>query len=100
MQHITGVVRAQFNPMSHYVNININAIDIDDEQEAVRWHRKAAEQGDASAQNSLAACYAHGTGVKKDEQEAVEWYRKADKQGYGSAQFYLAVHYQYGTGVE
>ena len=58
-----------------------------DEQKAVEWYKKAAEQGYASAQFNLAVCYENGTGVEKDEQEAVEWYKKAAEQGYASAQF-------------
>jgi TPR repeat protein len=34
--------------------------------EAVKWFRKAAEQGDAEAQNNLGAIYAQGQGVQRD----------------------------------
>ena len=46
-------------------------------KKAVQWVRKAAEQGHASAQYSLAQCYQDGHGVAQDYREAVEWYRKA-----------------------
>jgi TPR repeat protein len=49
--------------------------------EAVRWYRKAAEQGFAMAQFNLATMYAEGVGVAKDEAEAMRWYRKAAEQG-------------------
>ena len=45
--------------------------------EAVKWYRKAAEQGNADAQSNLGVMYANGTGVTKDESEAMKWYRKA-----------------------
>jgi tetratricopeptide (TPR) repeat protein len=48
-----------------------------DEAEAVKWYRKAAEQGNADAQFNLGLCYANGHGVGKDEVEAVKWFRKA-----------------------
>ncbi len=51
-----------------------------DEEEAVKWYRKAAEQEYASAQYTLGVRYASGRGVGKDEEEAVRWYRKAAKQ--------------------
>ena len=34
-----------------------------DYQEAVKWYRLAAEQGDEDAQNNLAVMYQNGTGV-------------------------------------
>jgi TPR repeat protein len=47
----------------------------------VKWYRKAAEQGDAFAQNNLGYMYQYGYGVTKDYAEAVKWYRKAAEQG-------------------
>jgi len=38
----------------------------EDEAEAVKWYRKAAEQNDALAQNKLAGCYYKGEGVAVD----------------------------------
>jgi hypothetical protein len=32
---------------------------------AAEWYRKSADQGDADAQNNLAACYKKGQGVEK-----------------------------------
>lgn len=51
-----------------------------DEAEAVQLFRKAAEQGNAEAQISLAACYLDGVGVGKDEPEAIRWFHRAAKQ--------------------
>jgi len=42
---------------------------------------KAAEQGDADAQNYLGWMYSHGSGVPENKVEAVKWYRKAAEQG-------------------
>jgi TPR repeat protein len=39
---------------------------VQDFRAAVRWYRKAAEQGDAEAQNSLGARYDSGQGVVQD----------------------------------
>lgn len=61
--------------------------------EALRWFRKAAEQGNAEAQIMLGCCYENGKGVEKDYSETIKWYRMAAKQGNAEAQFKLAVLY-------
>ena len=70
-----------------------------DERQAVEWYRKAADQGDATAQFNLGVMYDNGQGVSKDERLAVEWYRKAADQGNANAQFSLGVMYANGQGV-
>jgi TPR repeat protein/pSer/pThr/pTyr-binding forkhead associated (FHA) protein len=71
-----------------------------DEKEAVKWYRKAADQGFALAQYNLAGCYFGGTGVDKDESESVKWLKKAADQGFALAQYNLAGYYFGGTGVD
>jgi TPR repeat protein len=64
---------------------------VKDDAEAVRWFRKAADQGDAGAQNNLGVMYEQGRGgLVKDEAEAIRWYGKAADQGYSRAQNNLA----------
>ena len=55
---------------------------LQDNLEAVKWYRKAAEQGNANAQNNLGYMYQYGKGVPQSKLEAVKWYRKADSQGF------------------
>jgi uncharacterized protein len=55
--------------------------------------RKAAEQGDALAQNNLGLMYAHGKGVPENDVEALKWYRKAAEQGNAQAQHFLGGMY-------
>jgi hypothetical protein len=62
--------------------------------------RKAADQGDALAQNILGLLYALGQGAKQDFGEAVRWYRKAAAQGHADAQCHLAAAYAKGQGVK
>ncbi|WP_295388321.1 tetratricopeptide repeat protein, partial [Thiolapillus sp.] len=57
-----------------------------DLKEAVKWYRRAAEQGYALAQYNLGVIYNNGQGVQQDKKEAVKWFRKAAEQGYASAQ--------------
>ena len=68
--------------------------------EAVKWLRKAAEQGVAEAQSWFGLCYANGDGVAKDKAEAVKWYRKSAEQGSAWAQNRIGLCYENGTGVD
>ncbi|MDS1821269.1 tetratricopeptide repeat protein [Vibrio parahaemolyticus] len=72
---------------------------IQDDKEAVKWYRKAAEQGHADAQHNLGTMYNQGKGVPKNDKEAVKWYRKAAEQGHAEAQFQLGLMHTYGVGV-
>ncbi|MDA7531765.1 sel1 repeat family protein [Akkermansiaceae bacterium] len=70
-----------------------------DYSEAVKWWRKAAEQGYATAQNALATAYVNGKGIPEDYNEAVNWWRKAAEQGNASALVNLGRAYYKGVGV-
>ncbi len=70
-----------------------------DYKEALKWYRKAAEQGDAKAQSVLGVMYYNGQGVPQDYKEALKWYRKAAEQGNALAQNNLGVMYYFGQGV-
>ncbi len=70
-----------------------------DYAEAVKWYRKAAEQGATEAQNSLGFMYYKGRGVPQDYAEAVKWFRKAAGQGHSRAQSNLGLMYIQGIGV-
>ena len=58
--------------------------------EAIKWFRKAAEQGCADAQFALAECCENGWGIEEDPDEAVQWYRQAAEQGHAESQCSLA----------
>ena len=64
-----------------------------DDAEAVRWYRLAAEQGEAIAQNNLGLMYSNGWGVPQDYAEAIRWYRLLAEQGKAGAQNNLGVMY-------
>ena len=61
--------------------------------------QKAAEQGNAGAQNNLGTRYSKGEGVPKDEAKAAQWYQKAAEQGLAVAQNNLGFMYANGRGV-
>jgi len=71
--------------------------------QAVFWFRKAAEQGNATAQVSLGVLYDGALeevkGVPQDYAQAANWYRKAAEQGNGIAEFMLGRYYANGLGV-
>jgi TPR repeat protein len=52
-----------------------------DYSKALDWFGKAADQGDAFAQNGLGVMYTNGLGVEKNYVQALAWYRKAADQG-------------------
>ena len=70
-----------------------------DDAEALRWYRLAAEQGDASAQFRLGFTYGTGRGVPQDDAEALRWFRLAAEQGNANAQYNIGVMYNTGRGV-
>ncbi|MBQ3332976.1 MAG: sel1 repeat family protein, partial [Thermoguttaceae bacterium] len=59
----------------------------EDPQEAVKWLRAAAEQGDAEAQFNLGYCLQRGIGCKKNPRKAMWWFHAAAKQGNAEAQY-------------
>jgi hypothetical protein len=70
-----------------------------DYAEAVKWYRKAADQGLAAAETNLAGMYAKGYGVEQDYAQAMQWCRKAADQGNVGAQQQIGVMYHFGYGV-
>jgi TPR repeat protein len=71
----------------------------EDPTTAVKWYRKAADQGYAKAQYGLGVLYETGLGVTQDDVQAAMWYRKAAVQGYAPAQYALGVLCARGQGV-
>jgi TPR repeat protein len=68
--------------------------------EAVKWYRKAADQGFAAAQADLGSMYANGWGVPKDSIEALKLFRLAADKNQPRAQNGLGAFYEQGTGLQ
>jgi uncharacterized protein len=68
-------MKAQTNLGKYYYDIEKDYI------KAVEWYTKAAEQGNADAQNNLGNRYYNGEGVEKNYEKAVEWFTKAAEAG-------------------
>ena len=60
-----------------------------DTNQGMEWIRKAAEHGNARAENILGLLYERGRGVIRDPTEALKWYRKSADQGNIDAQVNL-----------
>jgi TPR repeat protein len=48
-----------------------------DKAEAAKWYRKAADKGEAYAQNSLGILYGLGEGVEKNAVKGLKWFGEA-----------------------
>jgi TPR repeat protein len=64
--------------------------------EAIKWYRKAAEQGDATAEGTLGICYYYGSGVSRDMRKGVKWFEMAAEHGDAESARYLGMHYEHG----
>ena len=66
------------------------------DSQAVKWFRRAAEQGDQLAQLMVGRMHFFGIGVAKDRREGIKWFRKSAEQGNPLAQNYLGSVYKGG----
>ena len=73
---------------------------VQNNKEAYKRFRLAAEKGNADGQYNLGVMYRDGQGVAQDFKEAVKWYRLAANQGNDNAQFDLGAMYDKGQGVQ
>jgi TPR repeat protein len=68
--------------------------------EAVKWIRKAADQGYSAAQEELGQkYYGVSEGVPQNFAEAAKWFGKAADQGDSSAQYWLGTMHEEGEGI-
>ena len=67
--------------------------------EALRWYRRAAEQGDTFGMSMVGTFYYNGRGVPESNEEAVAWWRKAADAGDTDVMFVLGRSYANGEGV-
>ena len=72
---------------------------VQDDSDAARHYRSAAECGHNEAQIELARLYEEGRGLPQDEVEATRWIRKAAEQDDFNAQLKLGRRYACGRGA-
>jgi Sel1 repeat len=70
-----------------------------DYEQAMKWLRLSADQGNVEAEDRVGLMYYLGEGVPQDYLEAVRWYKKAAEKGNAHAQWQLVDMYQKGIGV-
>lgn len=56
---------------------------------------KSANEGNASAQNTIGECYAKGEGVEWNISQAINWWRKAAQNGNAKAQVHMGNAYEH-----
>jgi len=94
-------VVAQYNlGKFYYDHRRIRAESAGNKDEAVKWLRRAADQGHAQAQYHLGRCYDCGFGVGIDKMRAFMWHLAAGLQGDAHAQYQLGSSYYSGHGIE
>jgi hypothetical protein len=93
-----GDAKAQYNLGMMYHNGGGKAHPRDYE-EAMKWLRLAADQGNVEAEDRVGLMYYLGEGVPQDYAEAVRWYKTAANKGNAHAQWQLVDMYQKGIGV-
>ncbi len=70
-----------------------------DDAEAAKWFKKAADLGHADAQYETAMNYQDGSGnFPKNETEAFKWFKRSAEQGSAPAQTMLGAYYDLGMG--
>jgi hypothetical protein len=65
----------------------------EENEDAVKYYRMAADSGDARGQFGLALLYANGEGVARDDSQAVELLQAAARQGHAQAHAALGNAY-------
>jgi TPR repeat protein len=97
------IIATEYNDgtANHYLGVcySLGRGVSEDNTEAMKWYRKAAEQGLALSQFSLGCMYLDGEGVSQDYEEAVKWFSKAAEQGLAAAQYNIGCMYGNGQGV-
>lgn len=85
-----------------YISAQVKIADIrlrlKENDEAFAWYMKAAQNGNAEAQNMLGRCFSEGWGTAVDLEQATSWFAMAANNGNVSAQYNLAVCYEEGKG--
>lgn len=91
---------AQIDNDNEYCEKAHELYDQGDYKGAFQFFLKAANAGNANAQNFLGGMYEYGDGVTQNYSKAFEWYSKAAKQNHYYAQYELGLLYFEGNGVK
>jgi TPR repeat protein len=74
----------------------LNGVGVEaDEEEALRWYRKSARQGEPRAMFSLG----YIAYVQRDFSEALSWFTRAIEKGHDRSKYWIGKMYWRGQGV-
>lgn len=85
-----GAEGGRVDAMSNYAILLRHRGGAEDEAEAVRWFRRAAEAGEKTAMMMLGWHYQNGRSVSQDTAQAIRWYRRAAELGNAQGALRLA----------
>lgn len=67
--------------------------------DAVSWYQKAADQGNADAEEELASLLYAGRGRAKDYDESLKWFKRAAEQGRPFSRYMVGLMHYNGEGT-
>lgn len=90
------------SPLQHCTSLGEGVVQ--NNAEALKYYKLAADQGNAQAQCNIGAIYNHSVvgdlkGVQRDSAKALHYFKLASKQGHAGAQCNLGSMYASGDGV-
>ncbi|MGN1033040.1 MAG: tetratricopeptide repeat protein, partial [Intestinibacter sp.] len=95
-----GDVDTQFSLGDYYFVLNKENDNEENNKNAFKWYKKAAENGLPDAQYNLAGLYMNGLGIEENREKAFEWYEKVAEQGHIESKLCLAICYEQGIGTD
>lgn len=109
----TGVAKDKDKALAYFISaadlglaVSMNSagqiyrVDKSDYVNAMRWYRKADENGNPKGTFYIGYLYDVGLGVEEDNAEAAKWYRKSADLGHAQANANLGNFYLSGIDVE
>ncbi len=100
------IIKAEQGDIEAQIKIGFkyeNGEDIEQNiEEALKWYKKAADQGSSNAKVNIGNLYrnGNGVGVPQSDKDALHWYQKAADQGNADGQNLLGIMYFNGTGID
>lgn len=94
MTQLTAIAEKGYAPSQVWL---ANIMDqAQQDEDAVKWFQKAADQGDPAGEYGLGLMYGKGEGVKQDNAKALDYVTRAAEKNYSDAVFALAAVYTQG----
>jgi tetratricopeptide (TPR) repeat protein len=86
LRYLNEAIDAGLDTSLVYLNRGISLHNLGRKEEALQNYLKAAERGNAWAQNEIGVHYWHGIIFLRDKQEAIKWFTRSADQGFPEAQ--------------